>query len=135
MPVPVPAPVPEKVAAAGEQAVSDKNRRKSKHRRQNEPTLPLPLHSFFPLFRPAGESYPESVVPLEADVAARRMVQLLDPFTSPATRTREVAQARRTVLALFECVGVVLGFSIRNSCPMGLGACVLRCLSVWTVVR
>jgi len=82
----------------------------------------LPLHSIFPLFRPAGDSYPEAVVPLEVDAVVRKMLQALPPGSlTPANRDRQQAQARHIALSLFESVGVVLGFSVRNSCPMGLG--------------
>lgn len=83
----------------------------------------LPLHSFFPLFRLAGDSQPGAVVPLELDVAVQRTLQRLSlkKGGEGAASSKAVRQAEQLVLSLFECVGVVLGFSIRNSCPMGLG--------------
>jgi hypothetical protein len=102
-----------------------KSKVKEKHGRQHGSkksgaVSQLPLHSVFPLFRPAGENYPEAVVPLEVDMVVHKMMSQM-PASSAVDPARQQAHAHRIVLSLFECVGVVLGFSIRNSCPMGLG--------------
>jgi hypothetical protein len=138
----------------------------------------LPLTSLFPLFRPAGESSPESVVPLELEEVADRAscldseegegdVTVTTDATGIATGTAgsgaESAaagkekkaggrgrrngggggegknpkesqpsrkQALRAARLMFESVGVLLGYSILNCCPIGVGLPA----TVWTLL-
>jgi hypothetical protein len=82
----------------------------------------------FPLFRPTGESYPHTVVPLEVDTLVCKMLAAThwgsDVDATSVERGRldkEKEKAKKIVLSLFESVGVILGFAIRNSCPVGFG--------------
>lgn len=78
-----------------------------------------PLHSLFPLFRPAGDSHPRAVVPLEVDLVVARALHPLS--LSRRARAKARGRIKLEVLSLFECVGVVLGFAIRHCCPLALG--------------
>ena len=131
------------------------------------------LISLFPLFRPAGESFPTCVVPLELTEIAQRVhsfgaggevtdTAAAGEATEGATGSEEIGgeegpafgktgrgagkgrnrwnqsgrgktgggrkhtdrshkQAMRVARLMFECVGILLGFSIVNCCPIGVG--------------
>jgi hypothetical protein len=142
------------------------------------------LASIFPIFRPAGESYPDRVVPIAIEDLVHRLVGGADwaliqdmqkvksankqsiaskctskdvsngtvsndtsmpctpvvdvsangyttTSTTSGNKSTEIIEERRlkqlydnavkVVRSLFECIGVLLGFAIRNECVLGIG--------------
>ena len=98
-----------------------KKHRKNGRGKQGNGDGQVPLHSLFPLFRAAGDNYPDCVVPLEVDIVVDRTLSQKPEQLNEKDKARTAAQLRRLVHSLFECVGVILGFAIRSSCPLGLG--------------
>jgi hypothetical protein len=141
----------------------DQKRPKS---RKGSQYMDVPLVSIFPLFRPAGPSFPESIVPLELEIVVDKILQIRgiesfmlaadrksrpktvprstnrrpgrsQVFASPSASAPSVSSTENssvpdqstslpelaTSLAkkLFECVGMILGFSLIHSTPIGVG--------------
>lgn len=114
--------------------------------------MDVPLVSIFPLFRPAGSSYPDDIVPIELEVIAERILNSrnvsLDVGSlnvnnqrkknsrknqsdanfattdSPQAETNlngnsMSSDALLLAKRIFECIGVILGFCLIHSCPIG----------------
>jgi hypothetical protein len=145
------------------------NKKRPKSRKGTQ-FMDVPLVSIFPLFRPAGSSYPDCIVPIELEVIAEKILNFRNlspaaaaapdlgslkpktdrrkkkknakkndssnslptetetkssPAAAPAAATNGKSQSASYADALllakriFECLGVILGFCLIHSCPIG----------------
>jgi hypothetical protein len=135
------------------------NKKRPKSRKGTQ-FMDIPLVSIFPLFRPAGSSYPDCIVPIELEVIAEKILNhknishpinpsMEQPSSSttkpkknrkgskkndsllPETQTKSsprdsdvgksgtASDALLLAKRIFECIGVMLGFCLIHSCPIG----------------
>jgi hypothetical protein len=149
------------IVATLSDSVSDDTNKKRPKSRKGKQFMDIPLVSIFPLFRPAGPSYPDCVVPIEMEVIVNKILNL-SPIAAQHSKTHPPNQqdemkgkqgkgkrnhrhhqssnhetpsggvdassssppdgySDALVLAkrIFECLGVIIGFCLVYSSPIG----------------
>jgi hypothetical protein len=74
------------------------------------------MSDMMPLFQPAGDCNPECILPISIETICDRFAP--NPGTTAPDAIR--ASIRSTATLMFECIGILLGHSLRNGCPMGV---------------
>lgn len=117
----------------------------SRPKSRRNAVLDVPLSSMLPLFRPAGDAYPNCVLPIEIGDIVRRVVGASEwdiakgkvatgapkDGTEDPSLSHSHSQLRSSkalvstcvgvVKKLFECVGILIGLALRNQCVLGVG--------------